>query len=152
MTHSTIVNMEHCSSDHEPTESSLQSAESISELSNPVGIGNVSNETASRAIQLSNRDRLLLRRQALRMKKRPVLAVGDFKTLLYLLFTPFAIFSATLIGSWFDYFLAINCNLGNLSFLLCLLLLLNREKQYCHRCCKSNKRSLSEASSCYSKR
>ncbi|KAJ4707575.1 Chloroplastic group IIA intron splicing facilitator CRS1, chloroplastic [Melia azedarach] len=76
MTHSTIVNMEHCSSDHEPTESSLQSAESISELSNPVGIGNVSNETASRAIQLSNRDRLLLRRQALRMKKRPVLAVG----------------------------------------------------------------------------
>ncbi|ESR44247.1 hypothetical protein CICLE_v10013715mg [Citrus x clementina] len=82
-----------CSSDNEPRESSIESAKSRSSenepieqcfelakgrsgLSTPIGTGNVWNENNSRAIQLSNRDRLLLRKQALRMKKRPVLAVG----------------------------------------------------------------------------
>lgn len=32
----------------------------------------------SKVIHLSNRDRLMLRKQALKMKKRPVLAVGIF--------------------------------------------------------------------------
>ncbi|KAL9424720.1 hypothetical protein AB3S75_031775 [Citrus x aurantiifolia] len=92
----TIVDAEQCSSDNEPRESSIESAKSRSELSSengpidqsfelakgrsglstPIGTGNVWNENNSRAIQLSNRDRLLLRKQALRMKKRPVLAVG----------------------------------------------------------------------------
>lgn len=35
-----------------------------------------------RALQLSNKERLLLRKQALKMKKRPVLAVGNI-TLVY---------------------------------------------------------------------
>ncbi|KAL6960661.1 hypothetical protein U1Q18_038425 [Sarracenia purpurea var. burkii] len=37
---------------------------------------NISGGVPSRAARLSNRDRLLLRKQALKMKKRPVLAVG----------------------------------------------------------------------------
>lgn len=37
-----------------------------------------SNEMPFRAAPLSNRERLLLRKQALRMKKRPVIAVGNF--------------------------------------------------------------------------
>ena len=37
-----------------------------------------SNEMPSRAAPLSNKERLLLRKQALRMKKRPVIAVGNF--------------------------------------------------------------------------
>ncbi|XP_024038117.1 CRM-domain containing factor CFM2, chloroplastic isoform X2 [Citrus clementina] len=93
MEYNTIVDAEQCSSDNEPRESSIESAKSRSSenepieqcfelakgrsgLSTPIGTGNVWNENNSRAIQLSNRDRLLLRKQALRMKKRPVLAVG----------------------------------------------------------------------------
>lgn len=96
----TIVDAEQCSSDNEPRESSIESAKSRSSenepieqsfelakgrsgLSTPIGTGNVWNENNSRAIQLSNRDRLLLRKQALRMKKRPVLAVGDFNSLFH---------------------------------------------------------------------
>ncbi|KAL9427450.1 hypothetical protein AB3S75_029607 [Citrus x aurantiifolia] len=93
MEYNPIVDAEQCSSDNEPRESSIESAKSRSSenepieqsfelakgrsgLSTPIGTGNVWNENNSRAIQLSNRDRLLLRKQALRMKKRPVLAVG----------------------------------------------------------------------------
>lgn len=93
MEYNTIVDAEQCSSDNEPSESSIESAKSRSSenepieqsfelakgrsgLSTPIGTGNVWNENNSRAIQLSNRDRLLLRKQALRMKKRPVLAGG----------------------------------------------------------------------------
>lgn len=39
-------------------------------------IENVSSRVPFRAVRLSNRERLFLRKQALRMKKRPVLAVG----------------------------------------------------------------------------
>lgn len=100
MEYNTIVDAEQCSSDNEPRESSIESAKSRSSenepieqsfelakgrsgLSTPIGTGNVWNENNSRAIQLSNRDRLLLRKQALRMKKRPVLAVGDFNFLFH---------------------------------------------------------------------
>lgn len=101
--YNTVVDVERCSSDNEPIESSIESAKSISELSSenepierslesaksrselstPIGAGNGWNDNNSRTVQLSNRDRLLLRKQALRMRKRPVLAVGDFNSLFH---------------------------------------------------------------------
>ena len=57
-------------------ESMVESANNNLDVSSAVE--NVSNKMASTAKFLSNKDRLLLRKQALKMKKRPVLAVGDY--------------------------------------------------------------------------
>lgn len=76
MSDSAAVHTEHYLSDNEPTDSPLVLAVKNSEPL--VATENRSNGMASRAVYLSNRDRLLLRKQALKMKKRPVLAVGDF--------------------------------------------------------------------------
>ncbi|KAJ0099651.1 hypothetical protein Patl1_21979 [Pistacia atlantica] len=73
---SSSVNADICSFDTEPIEPSLKSAINRSELPVPAVTENGWNEMASRVVNLSNRDRLLLRKQALKMKKRPVLAVG----------------------------------------------------------------------------
>jgi hypothetical protein len=43
---------------------------------------------SSRAAPLTNRERLVLRKQALQMKKRPVLAIGIFLFFSLLLLTP----------------------------------------------------------------
>ncbi|GAV74812.1 CRS1_YhbY domain-containing protein [Cephalotus follicularis] len=67
---------EHCISDTEPTESSVRSAKREPEVSDPVVDKTCWNKMASRSRHLSNRDRLLLRKQALVIRKRPVLAVG----------------------------------------------------------------------------
>ncbi|KAI9154524.1 hypothetical protein LWI28_027527 [Acer negundo] len=70
-----VVGAENCPSSDEPIRSEVESAKNGSE---PVSIviEKGRNEMASRPVNLSNRDRLLLRKQALRMRKRPVLAVG----------------------------------------------------------------------------
>ncbi|KAJ0043924.1 hypothetical protein Pint_19409 [Pistacia integerrima] len=73
---SSSVNADICSFDTEPIEPSLKLAVNRSELPVPAVTENGWNEMASRVVNLSNRDRLLLRKQALKMKKRPVLAVG----------------------------------------------------------------------------
>ncbi|XP_031274637.1 CRM-domain containing factor CFM2, chloroplastic isoform X2 [Pistacia vera] len=73
---SSSVNADICSFGTEPIEPSLKSAINRSELPVPAVTENGWNEMASRVVNLSNRDRLLLRKQALKMKKRPVLAVG----------------------------------------------------------------------------
>ncbi|KAL5742356.1 hypothetical protein ACOSP7_029088 [Xanthoceras sorbifolium] len=69
------VNAENCSSGNEPIGSSVKSAKTSSKPVQIV-IKDGRNEMAARPVNLSNRDRLLLRKQALKMKKRPVLAVG----------------------------------------------------------------------------
>ncbi|TXG58982.1 hypothetical protein EZV62_016811 [Acer yangbiense] len=70
-----VVGAESCPSSDEPIRSAVESAKNGSE---PVSIviEKGRNEMTSRPLNLSNRDRLLLRKQALRMRKRPVLAVG----------------------------------------------------------------------------
>ncbi|XP_044505930.1 CRM-domain containing factor CFM2, chloroplastic-like isoform X2 [Mangifera indica] len=70
-----VVNAENFSSDSEPIGSSLKSAINRSELSFSAVFEN-GWKMASRVVNLSNRERLLLRKQALKMKKRPVLAIG----------------------------------------------------------------------------
>lgn len=45
--------------------------------SSPVKFENNLDNMSTRAVQLSNKERLILRKQALKMKKRPVLAVGN---------------------------------------------------------------------------
>ncbi|KAL5582467.1 hypothetical protein UlMin_014909 [Ulmus minor] len=62
--------------DNEARESSGVSERNGPETSVPITVGNALNKMPSRALRLSNKERLLLRRQALGMKKRPVLAVG----------------------------------------------------------------------------
>lgn len=62
--------------DGEVTESLAESDTTELEPSVPVIVDKGLNETPSRSLHLSNRERLLLRKQALKMKKRPVLAVG----------------------------------------------------------------------------
>lgn len=63
--------------DGEVTESLAESDTTELEPSVPVIVDKGLNETPSRSLHLSNRERLLLRKQALKMKKRPVLAVGN---------------------------------------------------------------------------
>lgn len=70
------VDSQHCVSNNETMESSSKSNKNDSEQSVPSRIEN-GLSMSSRAIQLSNKERLLLRKQALKMKKRPVLAVGN---------------------------------------------------------------------------
>ena len=62
---------------NEARESSGISERNGLETSVPRTIGNALNKMPSRALQLSNKERLLLRRQALKVKNRPVLAVGN---------------------------------------------------------------------------
>ncbi|KAF3444703.1 hypothetical protein FNV43_RR14396 [Rhamnella rubrinervis] len=69
------VGSKHCVSKNETTQSSSKSSKTDYELLVPLMVENRLSKP-SRAIQLSNRERLLLRKQALKMKKRPVLAVG----------------------------------------------------------------------------
>ncbi|KAK6280644.1 hypothetical protein POUND7_020911 [Theobroma cacao] len=69
------INAEHGVSNNGPMESLVESA-SMLDVSISSAVENVSDKMASTANFLSNKDRLLLRKQALKMKKRPVLAVG----------------------------------------------------------------------------
>ena len=69
------VDTEHCISNNKALESSDTSSKGDPEPSAPV-INRGSNELPSRSVYLSNRERLLLRKQALKMTKRPVLAIG----------------------------------------------------------------------------
>lgn len=59
-----------------PMESMVESASKNLDVLISPAADNVSNKMASTAKFLSNKERLLLRKQALNMKKRPVLAVG----------------------------------------------------------------------------
>ncbi|XP_062106773.1 CRM-domain containing factor CFM2, chloroplastic [Humulus lupulus] len=65
---------QHGSSDNKALESFTDKNEL--EPSVPIKIENGLTEMPSTTVQLSNRERLLLRKQALKMKKRPVIAVG----------------------------------------------------------------------------
>ncbi|XP_037491729.1 CRM-domain containing factor CFM2, chloroplastic [Jatropha curcas] len=67
-----LANAEHCMPGNEMIRSKV---ESTSEVEESVSIS-VEKETPPKVIHLSNRDRLMLRKQALKMKNRPVLAVG----------------------------------------------------------------------------
>lgn len=61
-----------------PMESMVESASKKLDVLISPAADNVSNKMASTVKFLSNKERLLLRKQALNMKKRPVLAVGDY--------------------------------------------------------------------------
>lgn len=76
LTCSVTVDSQHCVSNNETMESSSKSNKNDSEQSVPSLVEN-GLSMSSRATRLSNKERLLLRRQALKMKKRPVLAVGN---------------------------------------------------------------------------
>ncbi|KAF8399334.1 hypothetical protein HHK36_015199 [Tetracentron sinense] len=71
-----IDNVEAHVSDSKTRESAVESARNKPEPSVCIDVEKGSDELPFRATPLSNRDRLLLRKQALKMKKRPVLAVG----------------------------------------------------------------------------
>ncbi|GKV08600.1 hypothetical protein SLEP1_g20211 [Rubroshorea leprosula] len=73
---STAVKADHCVSDKDPVESSSEITKNKLDVSISPGVDNVLNMIAPGAISLSNKDRLLLRKQALKMRKRPILAVG----------------------------------------------------------------------------
>ncbi|KAM1075970.1 hypothetical protein ACFX19_023952 [Malus domestica] len=62
--------------DNEARDSSRRPGNSESEPSVPVLVRKNFNERPSKAVHLSNNERLLLRKQALKMKNRPVIAVG----------------------------------------------------------------------------
>nr|KYP39810.1 hypothetical protein KK1_038875 [Cajanus cajan] len=70
-----VVDTEHCFANSKVMESSIIASKRDAELSAPL-TDMSSNEFPSRSVYLSNRERLLLRKQALMMKKRPVLSVG----------------------------------------------------------------------------
>ncbi|XP_011047274.1 PREDICTED: chloroplastic group IIA intron splicing facilitator CRS1, chloroplastic [Populus euphratica] len=69
------LNAKNCVSFNEEMGSSVKSAENQSGESVPIVVEE-DNRKPSSVVCLSNRDRLLLRKQALKMKNRPVLAVG----------------------------------------------------------------------------
>ncbi|XP_021299250.1 CRM-domain containing factor CFM2, chloroplastic [Herrania umbratica] len=73
--YSGAINAKHGASKNGPMESLVESA-SMLDVSISSAVENMSNKMGSTANFLSNKDRLLLRKQALKMKKRPVLAVG----------------------------------------------------------------------------
>ncbi|GLU02012.1 hypothetical protein SLE2022_192850 [Rubroshorea leprosula] len=73
---STAVKADHRVSDKDPVESSSELTKNKLDVSISPGVDNVLNMIAPGAISLSNKDRLLLRKQALKMRKRPILAVG----------------------------------------------------------------------------
>lgn len=68
--------VEHCVENNERVEASVKSEKMDSNLV-PTTTENAS-KMPHRTSRLSNKERLLLRKQALKMKKRPVLAVGNF--------------------------------------------------------------------------
>lgn len=68
-----VVDTGHCVSNNKAMESSIQSSENYSE---PSVVNRSSIELPSRSVYLSNKERLLLRKQALKMKKLPVIAIG----------------------------------------------------------------------------
>ncbi|XP_027358990.1 CRM-domain containing factor CFM2, chloroplastic-like isoform X2 [Abrus precatorius] len=68
-----VAGIEHCISNSKAMESSIPLSEIDSEPSAPMIS---SNELPSRSVHLSNRERILLRKQALLMIKEPVLAIG----------------------------------------------------------------------------
>ncbi|XP_004297960.1 PREDICTED: chloroplastic group IIA intron splicing facilitator CRS1, chloroplastic [Fragaria vesca subsp. vesca] len=72
---SAILDNQHRVFDYE-LESSGRSGNTKSKSPVPTMVRKTLNEMPSRAVHLSNSERLLLRKQALKMKKRPVLAVG----------------------------------------------------------------------------
>lgn len=73
---SAIVDSQNLVFDNEARESSGRSGNSESKPPVPIMVRKILNEMPSRAVHLSNSERLLLRKQALKMKKRPVLAIG----------------------------------------------------------------------------
>lgn len=79
-----VVDTQHCVSISKVMESSIVASESDPDLSALVRDMS-SNELPSRSVYLSNRERLLLRKQALKMKKRPVLSVGIVFGFIFLL-------------------------------------------------------------------
>ncbi|XP_027358991.1 CRM-domain containing factor CFM2, chloroplastic-like [Abrus precatorius] len=70
-----VVDTKHCVSNSKVMKSSITASKSFPEASAP-GTDTSSFELPSRSVYLSNRERLLLRKQALKMRKRPVLAIG----------------------------------------------------------------------------
>jgi hypothetical protein len=76
--------VQHCVYNNKAIESPVKSAKIDSEPV-PIMVENGS-KMPSRALHLSNKERLLLRKQALKMKKRPVLAVGNLLSHLWLHF------------------------------------------------------------------
>ncbi|OMO68852.1 hypothetical protein CCACVL1_19801 [Corchorus capsularis] len=74
--YSGAVNAEDCISNNGSMESLIESANDKLHVSNSSTDENMSDKMASTAKFLSNKDRLLLRKQALKMKKRPLLAFG----------------------------------------------------------------------------
>ncbi|KAJ1381076.1 YhbY-like superfamily [Sesbania bispinosa] len=70
-----VVDTGQCVVNNKAMEPSITSSKSDPQPSAPV-INRSSNEFPSRSVFLSNRERLLLRKQALKMKKKPVLAIG----------------------------------------------------------------------------
>lgn len=79
---SAIVDNQHNRFDNEARESLGRSDNSKSKLPVPIMGRKILNDMPSRPVHLSNSERLLLRKQALKMKKRPVLAVGNFISIL----------------------------------------------------------------------
>ncbi|KAM5581543.1 hypothetical protein ABKV19_010666 [Rosa sericea] len=73
---SAIVDNQHNRFDNEARESLGRSDNSKSKSPVPIMGRKILNDMPSRPVHLSNSERLLLRKQALKMKKRPVLAVG----------------------------------------------------------------------------
>lgn len=128
-------------------ESSVTSSKSDPEPSAPV-INRSSDELPSRSVFLSNRDRLLLRKQALNMKKQLVLAMGIGFSFIFFLST----FYVVLCFILFCIFLKL-CKLEGISYYYFFLLphCPLRKEQYCDWPCESNKRSLQEAPFCHSK-
>ncbi|XP_043723292.1 CRM-domain containing factor CFM2, chloroplastic [Telopea speciosissima] len=76
MTYSANDNVTIHASDNEMKKSSVECAKNNIRLSFQRGEAKLDGEVFFRAAPLSNKDRLLLRKQALKMKRRPVLAVG----------------------------------------------------------------------------
>lgn len=74
---SATVDKQHRVSEIEAKDSSGRFGNSESEPSVPVMVRKDFNERPLKSVHLSNGERLLLRKQALKMKKRPVLAVGN---------------------------------------------------------------------------
>lgn len=89
-----VADTSHCVSNNEVVESSITLPKSDAEPSAPSMDKKGSIELPSRSVYLSNKERLLLRKQALMMKKRPVLAVGIINFMVFsffvLFFSPFA--------------------------------------------------------------
>jgi hypothetical protein len=89
--------VQHCVYNNKAIASSVKSAKINSEPV-PVTAENGS-KMPRRALHLTNKERLLLRKQALQMKKRPVLAVGNLLSHLQLSF-PSLLPSLTSYGGW----------------------------------------------------